>query len=131
GVVWPGHLLFAVAVGVSVIAVAARVGVATKLMRGPIASGTTAGGLIVLGGLGLTLAAFSAYAGLDWQLLAAIGLAAVAAVLYARWTLVVAVAMAALALPDCVDLPWWAPSTVDLVAAAALAVVAVRRRPDP
>jgi len=151
GVVWPGHLLFAVAVGVSVIAVVARAGVVTRVVRGPIATGTTAGGLIVLGGLGLALAMFSTDAGLvtlgrtlpvwraalttrpglDWQLLAAIGLAAVAAALYARWTLVVAVAMVALALPDCVTLPWWTPSTVDLIAAAALAVVAVRRLPGP
>lgn len=149
GVVLPHRLLLAVAAVVAGIAILARVGVATRLIRGPVATGTTAGGLIALGGLGLALTALTLFTGLDtlvrvlpawqapldtaprlnWELLAAIGLAATAAALYARWTLVVAAVMVTLALPDCVALPWWAPSTVDIAVAAVLAFVAVRRRP--
>ena len=67
----------------------------------------------------------------DWQLLAAIGLTTLALVAWcttanARSAAISAGAvLATLALPGALPLIWWIPSTVDLLVASALAVVAV------
>jgi hypothetical protein len=117
-------------------------------------SGTLAGAGITLGTLALALLGFTLAGALrtvaralppwhsalattpafTWQLLAAIGLTAAA-----LWwvlgrssrptVLAVAAVLVVLALPNSVELTWWAPSIVDLLAAAVLLAAAILPRP--
>jgi hypothetical protein len=153
-VIRPDQVLLGVAVVAS--AVATLAWLATRPWRSSIVhSGATAGGLVALVAMGLTVTGLTVVAaartvaraqpawhaslavrpGLDLQLLAAIGLTAAAAVLLGRGYRTVILAgsamLAVLALPDSVPLPWWGPSTVDVGVAAILLLGVLLPRPRP
>jgi hypothetical protein len=146
-VAWPDRGLLLVSTVVAAVAVAARTG--RRLLPVSIRSGPAIAAVIGAGMLAAVLAgeAFATAVrtvadtgpawravlvhqrAADWQPLAGIGLAALAlaVVLPAaarRVALATAIVLAVLALPGAVPLSWWVPSIVDIVAAAALAVLA-------
>ncbi|MGE5827044.1 MAG: SCO7613 C-terminal domain-containing membrane protein [Micromonosporaceae bacterium] len=145
---WPGQALVASAavVGALAVAVTAAVRWLPRSVRGgPIGGAVAAAGLVaavvtgesVRVALRMIVASFPVWhADLadtatadDWRLLAALGLVAASLVVLlprATGTVVAAGAtMLALALPGATALPWWAPSTIDMVVCAALALGAM------
>ena len=152
-VAWPASTMVLVAAVLAAVAVlvasVTRPVIPASVRLGPAIAAMATGGVLAIGLTGLTLvaaadtvehavplwhAALTGSGRFDWQLLGAWGLTALAvgAVLPGlgadRWArvdvLVVAGSLTVLALPGAVLPPWWAPSLVDTLAVAALAVLA-------
>jgi hypothetical protein len=152
GLAWPSMPTLAVASAAAATAVLAVV--AARLLPAPARPGLRPGALVVAGLHLVTVGAFAFIAAADsllravpiwsadrattvlfgWQLLAAVVLGTLA---LAAWTTTVGGRLAAaalgatiatLALPGAVPVSWWVPSTVDIIAAGGLAIVAVLAR---